>query len=764
MGPIRRGALVVVLVLAFGLGAALASAIGEGDGSARAVVVPDGWQDAWAVGHVLEGDAVALAWGDLAGDDPASAPPHLRFDPEATLAQLEALHTLDVETLGLGAHDGPLAARKLLVVVEGTWSRGPGAAPQGPVPPADGGLSAAVDAVPPTHGAVVDGVGLLRVVPAVLPPQGAGGAAASPSTVAPRTTVPAGTSWELARGVAETVQHLTSAAHRGGPAPEAAASLRAAGSAYLATLAVPTRVADAADQVHAPQLAWGSSRLGASGWLLLQQLASRSTPTLLRDLWTRSLDTEQVLDAYARLTSSDAAALNRRVAQYALRAAVGDVGGAGAPGAVLADLDPVLLAHRTTPVDPVPDDPGHYRVLGTFAPAAYGYTVVRLAPDGTGDVTVRVRGHADALPGTDAGWSFGLVAVGPDGPRYSPVTETADAQLTFTPRDGEDELYLVVTATPATVAPTAPAGFASTARYPYEFRVAGAGVVDPTTLDVAGGHRHANGGGWVDDRATVDPDAWVGPGAVVRGDAVVGPGVRLEGRAWVQGGAELSGDVLVRDVAVVRPTARLSGTVVVGGDAVVGFACDAGTYTAYRAGAACDPASADTDVNPAVTPFAPGELVLDLPSPTSEPSPAPSATEEPAASTASPAPTSPPPSPAATTEPGVAAPPAAVPAGACTATYELLNAWPGGFQAQVVVTATAPDLRGWTVSWTRPGGVEMTDDTWGAAFTYSGDAVTADSLSWNGAVAQGQSVTFGFNAAAQDAPTGLPGLRCSRTG
>lgn len=797
MGPIRRGTIVVLLVVAVALGTVLATALGQRGDDARTLVVPDGWQSAWDDAHVREGDHVALAWGDRAGEDPTVAPDGLRFDPDRALVQLEALHALDVGTLGLGATEGPLAARKVLVVVEGTWTQGPGAAPDA----AEGADDPA--AVPVTHGAVVDGVALVRVPPAVLTDPGAAtddGAPAAPRPT-PTTTardlpaVPSDTPWELARGFAEAVQHLTEVAHPGhGLTPGSAATLRTAASAYLATLAVPGEHADLSDLVSAPQLAWGSPRHGAAGWLLLQHLAERSDDALVRDLWTRSLDTEHVLGAYARLTSANASALNRRIAQYAMHAAVGDDPGTGGTGTVLAGLDPVLLAHRTTPVETVPDDPGHHRVTGAFAPAAYGYTVVRLVPDGTGaDVRVRVRGHAEALADDHPGWSFGMVAVGPGGVRHSPVTEATDAELRLALRPGEQEVYLVVTATPTEVVGGEPAGFAATVRYPYEFRVAGAAVADPAATTIDGGTRHANGGGWVEDGAQVDPAAWVGPGAVVRAGAEVGPEVRLDGRAWVEGGARLTGAVVVRDAAVVQGAARLSGSVLVGGDAVVGFTCDAGVYTSYRTGAACDPASVDSDVNPVVTPFPGGEVVLaDEPAvaptapgdPTADPA-APGATATPApggdapGTPAPPAPApggapgggapprtpAPPPAPPSPTDPGVAAPPAPVPAGACTASYELVNAWPGGFQGQVRVTATAAGVRGWVVTWTTPAGVRMTEDAWGAAFTYSGGGVTAESLSWNGTVAEGSSVVLGFNAAVDgDAPRSLPSLTCERTG
>nr|WP_230684813.1 DUF6055 domain-containing protein [Cellulomonas sp. JZ18] len=233
-----------------------------------------------------------------------------------------------------------------------------------------------------------------------------------------------------------------------------AASFRAASAAYLATLAVPAGHADVSDLLRAPHLAWGSARHGAAGWLLLDSLVARADPGLVADLWTQAHDGETVLGAYARLTGSRPEDVNRRVAQYAMRAAAGD-GGGRAAATLLDDVDPVLLADRTTPTEPVPGDPAHHRVLGTFAPAAYGFTVVRLVPDGSGgDVRVRVRGHAEAFPAGAAGWSVGMVALGPEGPRFGPVTATVDGEVVLTPRAGEDAVLLVVTATP----PEVPAG------------------------------------------------------------------------------------------------------------------------------------------------------------------------------------------------------------------------------------------------------------------------------------------------------------------
>ncbi|WP_166436007.1 DUF6055 domain-containing protein, partial [Cellulomonas shaoxiangyii] len=641
MARIRRGTLVVALLVPFVLGAVLATALGTTAGGPRDLVVPAAWRTAWDVAHVREGDRVALAWGDRAGADPRAADGDLAFDPGAALARLERLHALHVDELGLGARDGPLAERKLLVVVDGTWSEGPGARDgTGQGPPAGDGTSADV----------VDGVAVLRVAPAVLGADRAadGGATADPPAADGSTadgaardgpardgpardgpvhdgpghdgavqagpTVVAGTSWELARGSAEAALRIT-AAERGGPAGPAATAFLSASAAYLATLAVPSGHADVTELLRAPHLAWGSTRHAAAGWLLLDSLVARADPALVAELWTDARDGEAVLAAYARLTSASPEALNRRVAQYAMRAATGDAAGTDADGTgvgLLDGIDPVLLADRTTPTEPAPGDPSHHRVTGAFAPAAYGFTVVRLVPDGSGgDVRVRVRGHAETVAAGDARWSVGMVALGPDGVRYGPVTETVDGDVTLTPRTGDAAVLLVVTATPGTVPERAGEAFATTTRYPYEFRVAGAAVADPAGAEpAAGGHRHANGGGWVDDRASVDPTVYVGPQAVVRGAAQVRGDARLEGRAWVEDGAVVQDRAVVRDAAVVRPGARLSGTVVVGGDAVADGVCTAGVHTSYRPGATCEDAAADGDVNPTVTPFSADELVL----------------------------------------------------------------------------------------------------------------------------------------------------------
>ncbi|GGW09728.1 xyloglucanase [Streptomyces capoamus] len=84
------------------------------------------------------------------------------------------------------------------------------------------------------------------------------------------------------------------------------------------------------------------------------------------------------------------------------------------------------------------------------------------------------------------------------------------------------------------------------------------------------------------------------------------------------------------------------------------------------------------------------------------------------------------------------------PSGACTVTYKIINQWSDGFQADVRLTNTGPAAwNGWSLGWSFPGGQRITQ-LWNAGYTQSGPAVTARNTTWNGTVAAGASVAFGF--------------------
>ncbi|WP_326817766.1 glycoside hydrolase family 18 chitinase [Streptomyces sp. NBC_01762] len=89
-----------------------------------------------------------------------------------------------------------------------------------------------------------------------------------------------------------------------------------------------------------------------------------------------------------------------------------------------------------------------------------------------------------------------------------------------------------------------------------------------------------------------------------------------------------------------------------------------------------------------------------------------------------------------------------------TASYVKKSDWGTGFEGQWTVKNTGTTaLSSWTIEWDFPSGTSVTS-AWDATVTSSGTHWTAKNVGWNGAVAPGASVSFGFNGAGPGAPTG----------
>ncbi|WP_276800540.1 cellulose binding domain-containing protein [Cellulomonas iranensis] len=127
-----------------------------------------------------------------------------------------------------------------------------------------------------------------------------------------------------------------------------------------------------------------------------------------------------------------------------------------------------------------------------------------------------------------------------------------------------------------------------------------------------------------------------------------------------------------------------------------------------------------------------------LRSTTTTPTPTPTPTP-----TATPTPT-PTPTPTATPTPTPT-----TPTGRCSATLRTTGTWPGGFQAEVTVTAGSSALSGWTVGWSSSS--FTVSQLWSGDVSSSGSNVTVRNAAWNGALPASGSTTFGFIG------TGTPG-------
>ena len=85
------------------------------------------------------------------------------------------------------------------------------------------------------------------------------------------------------------------------------------------------------------------------------------------------------------------------------------------------------------------------------------------------------------------------------------------------------------------------------------------------------------------------------------------------------------------------------------------------------------------------------------------------------------------------------------PQGVCTAAVTVVNSWPGGYQADVRVTAGSAALSRWSVA---VGGATITQ-----AWNGNLSGATISSASWNGSISAGGTTTAGFLGSGS--PTGL---------
>ncbi|MGW3306332.1 glycosyl hydrolase family 18 protein [Streptomyces sp. NPDC001073] len=100
---------------------------------------------------------------------------------------------------------------------------------------------------------------------------------------------------------------------------------------------------------------------------------------------------------------------------------------------------------------------------------------------------------------------------------------------------------------------------------------------------------------------------------------------------------------------------------------------------------------------------------------------------------------------------GLAAPAQA--ASTATATFTKTSDWGTGFGGQWTVKNTGTSaISSWTITWDFPTGTSVTS-AWDADVTSSGNHWTAKNKSYNGTIAAGASVSFGFNGAGSGSPT-----------
>ncbi|MER7640572.1 MULTISPECIES: glycoside hydrolase family 6 protein [unclassified Streptomyces] len=81
----------------------------------------------------------------------------------------------------------------------------------------------------------------------------------------------------------------------------------------------------------------------------------------------------------------------------------------------------------------------------------------------------------------------------------------------------------------------------------------------------------------------------------------------------------------------------------------------------------------------------------------------------------------------------------------CSVDYKVQSQWDAGFTAAVTITNNGAAKSSWAAKWSYAGNQKVTSG-WNAKISQSGTAVTAANETYNGSLATGSSVSFGFNA------------------
>lgn len=87
----------------------------------------------------------------------------------------------------------------------------------------------------------------------------------------------------------------------------------------------------------------------------------------------------------------------------------------------------------------------------------------------------------------------------------------------------------------------------------------------------------------------------------------------------------------------------------------------------------------------------------------------------------------------------------AVAVGGCQVSYTISGSWRGGFTANISVANLGSPITDWTLAFTLPGDEAVSSQNWNAAYSQSGQNVTATNASYNAELRTNEKVGIGFN-------------------
>ncbi|WP_328189177.1 cellulose binding domain-containing protein [Marinobacter sp. OP 3.4] len=80
----------------------------------------------------------------------------------------------------------------------------------------------------------------------------------------------------------------------------------------------------------------------------------------------------------------------------------------------------------------------------------------------------------------------------------------------------------------------------------------------------------------------------------------------------------------------------------------------------------------------------------------------------------------------------------------CEVDYRIQHSWQTGAVHRVIMTYNGPEVSGWELGWTFPGG-ETIDSIFNVTPDQQGQDVTVENLAWNARLTEGREIKFGFN-------------------
>lgn len=504
---------------------------------------PEGSQFTWD--KTAQSDNFTLIWGNTVGTDPASytIDPQLTFNPQTILATMEMLYT-EYKALGFldDATGTNLSLYKIPVIMYGTWG-------------ADVAQGYA-------NGGGADGViGAFWVHPVAMQ-----------------------TGDVAAHELTHSLQAQCIIDYRNqnslGPVWNHSGIFWETHANFMRNLIYPQDVSAWGMDVYHTEI-WGDWKNTYENYHLLFGIMENDGIEMVNNLWRNSYSDEYPLQAYKRLGGYAQAEFNSVMFSHIRRMATMDFS--------YNNLGDYLRQYRSNDLqnwlptiqclysilDKVDGASNQYEIPIEQAPEEYAYNIIPLYPEeGECSVRIKFKGHTEA--NIHAGWRYGFAGVKADGTigHYSETYSSNTGAVAFSLEGDEIAMYLIIMGAPAdgiTISQDNDTwhGYPKHYRFPYALTILGAvpeGYQNaeqfraPLKQD---GHIHSNGGGWVQNSATVAASVYVGPTAIVLGNAELSGNVRIEGTAIVRD-ATMSGSAKVQDNAVISGGTYMDNAVVRG--------------------------------------------------------------------------------------------------------------------------------------------------------------------------------------------------------